>query len=341
MLWAILQSPKTTDGGATWFSQAGGVETSWRNVVATKLGTTEPNQQVIICGHFDDTSELPLNQAPGSDDNGSGATGVIEAARVLAQKDFKKTVKFCLWTGEEQGLFGSAQYAADVAARGDSIMGVFNYDMIAFDGNNDNSIELHCGTMPSSLTLGNLFQGVVNDYGISLSPEILTWNSTDRSDHASFWDYNYPAMLGIEDFGNDFNPYYHTTNDNMTHIDTLLFTNYVKAATASVATLAIIDTTSESVPENGEIPSAFALHQNYPNPFNAETSISFSITAQSDINLSIYDLLGRKVATLLSGPLDAGTHSVTWNAGKFASGVYLCRLQSGDKSVSTRMLLLK
>jgi hypothetical protein len=213
--------------------------------------------------------------------------------------------------------------------------------MIAWDGNGDNSVELHCGTMASSLVLGNLFNDVVTDYNISLAPDILTWQSTDRSDHASFWDYNYPAMLGIEDFSSDFNPYYHTTNDNMSHIDTALFTNYVKAGIGAMASLGVIDTTGEAVWDDGGVPRSFTLLRNYPNPFNSSTLISFDLRNKSDIDLAVYDLLGREVTTLASGPMEAGSHSVTWNAAGFASGVYLCRLRIGERSTATRMMLVK
>jgi aminopeptidase YwaD len=332
---------KTIDGGITWQNQNAGIETAWRNVVATKPGTTQPGRQVIICAHYDDTSEMPSNRAPGADDNGSGATAVIEAARILSAGEFEKTIKFCLWSGEEQGLLGSAAYAAEAAARGDTIAGVFNYDMIAWDGNGDNSVELHCGTMGSSLVLGNLFGGVVTDYNIALAPDILTWQSTDRSDHASFWDNNYPAMLGIEDFSSDFNPFYHTTSDNMSHIDTVLFTSYVKAGIGAAASLSVIDTTGEAVGDDSQVPRSFMLLRNYPNPFNSSTLISFSLQDKGDIDLTIYDLLGRKVTTLASGPMEAGSHSVSWNAGRCASGIYLCRLRTGETSEVARMMLVK
>jgi photosystem II stability/assembly factor-like uncharacterized protein len=332
---------KTTDGGNSWHNQNAGVVTAWRNVIGTKPGTTQPGQQVIICAHYDNTSEMPNIRAPGADDNGSGATAVVEAARVLASRDYQKTIKFCLWSGEEQGLLGSAAYAAEAAYRGDTIVGVYNFDMIAWDGNGDNSVELHCGTMASSLILGILFDSVVTDYNISLAPDILTWQSTDRSDHASFWDNNYPAMLGIEDFSSDFNPYYHTTGDNMTHIDSLLFTSYVKAVVGAAAALGVIDTTGEAVWDGKEIPRSFMLLRNYPNPFNSATLISFNLPNRTDVDLAIYDLLGRKLITLESGPMEAGSHGITWDAAGCASGVYLCRLRAGRSSEVERMTLIK
>jgi photosystem II stability/assembly factor-like uncharacterized protein len=332
---------KTTDGGSSWVSQAGNIDTDWLNVIATKPGTTQPGQQVILCAHYDDTSEMPSSRAPGSDDNGSGATAVIEAGRIFARTDFRKTVKLCLWSGEEQGLRGSAAYASDAADRGDTIVGVINFDMLAWDGNGDDSIEIHVGNLASSLALSNTFDSVLINYAVPLNREKLTWNANRSSDHASFWDNNFPAIMGIEDHSGDFNPYYHTTNDNMTHIDSTFFKNFVKAGVGAVATLAIIDPTNEGVSEDGVMPLEFTLNQNYPNPFNATTLISFNLFNKADIDLSIYDLLGRKVATLISGPIEAGAHAITWNAGSFASGIYLCRLHAAGHDSAMRMLLVK
>ena len=337
---------KTINGGVSWEQQVDGVESSWLNIVGTKPGTVTPSQQVIVCGHMDNTSEQAQVRAPGSDDNGSGTTGVIEAARIFAGIPFEKTIKFCLWTGEEQGLLGSEVYAAEAEVRGDTIVGVFNFDMIAWDGNSDGSIELHCGTMPSSQDIGHLFEDVITDYNIALDAEFLTWNSTDRSDHASFWDHSFPAILGIEDFSSDFNPYYHTTNDNMSHVNEGMFEEFVKAAIGSAATLAILDTVLVSVDEDVEIPGTFELAQNYPNPFNPATTISFTLTSAADVKLEIFDILGRVVCALADGPMAAGKHQFDWDgktlSGEIASsGIYFARLKSAEKSASIRMSLVK
>ncbi|HEY6952442.1 MAG TPA: T9SS type A sorting domain-containing protein [Bacteroidota bacterium] len=90
---------------------------------------------------------------------------------------------------------------------------------------------------------------------------------------------------------------------------------------------------------SGAVPAAYALFQNYPNPFNPTTTITFSIAKFSIVNLKIYDLLGREVATLANGAMSAGLHEVTFDASKLASGVYFYQLRAGD-FVSTRKLLL-
>lgn len=89
------------------------------------------------------------------------------------------------------------------------------------------------------------------------------------------------------------------------------------------------------------IPSEFVLHQNYPNPFNPETKIKFEIPELAKVNLSIYDLLGQKVAELYNGSMDAGVHEVTFSAANFSSGVYIYKLSAGEYSVSKKMSVLK
>ena len=94
------------------------------------------------------------------------------------------------------------------------------------------------------------------------------------------------------------------------------------------------------------VPAAFSLAQNYPNPFNAVTSIRFSLKSDGEACLSIFDLLGRKVTVLQSGRLTAGDHIFTWNgtdqsANSVTSGVYFYRLDSGEGTLTRRMVLLK
>jgi GH35 family endo-1,4-beta-xylanase len=89
------------------------------------------------------------------------------------------------------------------------------------------------------------------------------------------------------------------------------------------------------------IPGAFALSQNYPNPFNPATSISFQLTASSVVRLTVYDALGRFVATLVEGEQPAGSHTITWNAQNFPSGIYVYRIMAGNQVDSKKMLLMK
>ncbi|HXF99924.1 MAG TPA: T9SS type A sorting domain-containing protein, partial [Bacteroidota bacterium] len=88
-----------------------------------------------------------------------------------------------------------------------------------------------------------------------------------------------------------------------------------------------------SVQENGApVPSEVMLSQNYPNPFNPKTSLSISLPGEARVDLSVYDLTGRKVLTLMQTTLPAGTHRVAVDGAGLASGVYFCRLQARSTS---------
>jgi hypothetical protein len=96
--------------------------------------------------------------------------------------------------------------------------------------------------------------------------------------------------------------------------------------------------------ENGSqstIPNTFALYQNYPNPFNPTTAISYQLPAVSDVRLSVFDLLGREVATLVNEELSVGTHRATWDASTFPSGVYFYRLNAGSFSATKKLILMR
>ena len=88
-------------------------------------------------------------------------------------------------------------------------------------------------------------------------------------------------------------------------------------------------------------PGDFYLGQNYPNPFNPRTVIGYQLPASSHVDLSIYNLLGQKVATLVSERQSAGAYKVEWDAGKHSSGVYLCRLHAGSHIQTKKMILIK
>jgi hypothetical protein len=88
-------------------------------------------------------------------------------------------------------------------------------------------------------------------------------------------------------------------------------------------------------------PREFSLAQNYPNPFNPTTNFQFSIAYFGLVKLSVYDMLGREVATLVNGDLQAGDHQVTFDASRLASGEYYYKLQTGGTSLVRKMLLLK
>ncbi|MEW6511091.1 MAG: T9SS type A sorting domain-containing protein [Bacteroidota bacterium] len=91
----------------------------------------------------------------------------------------------------------------------------------------------------------------------------------------------------------------------------------------------------------GNLPTEFALGQNYPNPFNPSTRIAYQIPVGSEVNLTVFDLLGRPVATLVDGRKSPGHYQIGFDAGSLASGVYLYRLTAGSFAQTRKMMVIK
>jgi hypothetical protein len=87
--------------------------------------------------------------------------------------------------------------------------------------------------------------------------------------------------------------------------------------------------------------TTYSLSQNYPNPFNPTTTIEFTLPETQNVKLIVYDVLGREVARLVDGRLQAGAHNVTFKAAQHASGMYFYRLEAGDFVQTKKLMLLK
>jgi hypothetical protein len=109
----------------------------------------------------------------------------------------------------------------------------------------------------------------------------------------------------------------------------------------------IIDQAPVSAPDDDPVlPDEFALYQNYPNPFNPSTTIKYYLPRAADVQMDIYNILGRKVRTLITDHVKAGYHSIMWDGNDshgqpVSTGVYFYRLRADDLIRTEKMLLLK
>jgi hypothetical protein len=312
--------------------------TLWgRNVYALQTGTEHPGQIYILCAHYDDKPWGSV--APGADDNASGTAAVLEAARILSKHQTSYSILYALWDREEQGLIGSSYYAAEAATRGDSILGVINLDMIAWDSNSDMVMDIHTKDIANSLTLSDTVQIVNALYGIGLYPVFKNPGST-ASDHASFWNHNFSALMLIESYPGDFNAYYHSVYDQITEFNNIFFVKNSKLALGTISVLAGVRAETGILPTEGII-SQFSLGQNYPNPFNPVTTIRYSLPSMSPVVLEVFDMLGRRVETLVREIQPTGEHTVQWNASGNPSGMYVYRLIASNFTTTKIMGFLK
>ena len=110
---------------------------------------------------------------------------------------------------------------------------------------------------------------------------------------------------------------------------------------ASVVTLSVILDVLTGIDKENSIPTEYSLYYNYPNPFNPSTTIKYDLPKQSIVTLKIYDILGAEIATLVNTEQTAGRYKVEWNADRYASGIYIYRLQASDFVSVKKMLLVK
>lgn len=212
-----------------------------RNIIATQLGKTNPNDIYIVCAHYDTVADYC------ADDNATGTAAVLEIARILSEQCLENTIIYALWDEEEIGLRGSAHYADIAAANGDNILGVLNMDMIGYDGNNpgtpgDNNFDIDYRNIAGSAAMKDDIVLVSNTYSFDLN--VVEVNpGTTFSDHASFWfagngttDAFSAVLVGENWENNDETPFYHTSEDRASTLDFQYFNEIVKLVTAYMAT---------------------------------------------------------------------------------------------------------
>jgi len=98
---------------------------------------------------------------------------------------------------------------------------------------------------------------------------------------------------------------------------------------------------SPSSIEGSNVPVTTALYQNYPNPFNPTTAIRFDLAAAGNVKLNVYNYNGQLLQSLVNGTMNAGVHSVNFDASSLSAGVYYYTLEAGNSIMSNKMILVK
>jgi hypothetical protein len=200
------------------------------NVEATLNGTDETSDEIyIICAHYDTVS-----LGVGADDDTSGTAAVLIAASIMSQYQFNHTIKFVAFSGEENGLLGSAVYAAEAASQGWNIVGVLNCDMISYaittsDGNNLIVFE-----NTESEWLYTYTNGINTEYSDYIDLTLHHGGWTWGSDHNSFEDEGYDALFYFEYTET---PYYHESGDTIAHINATYAVKNIRLILATLAEL--------------------------------------------------------------------------------------------------------
>lgn len=216
------------------YTDSGSSAITGKNIIAEITGTRYPDESIIICAHLDN---MPSSgKAPGADDNASGSTGVITAAEIMSNYSFERTVRFILFTGEEQGLLGSDAYTKTLEGTGKKVVGVLNLDMIGND-TGAHTVNLIVSEYKNETFITDTFSDIVENYGLSSSLNLnITASIPAYSDHIRFRGHNIPAVLCTE---GDISPFYHKENDTVENIDISFISNITKASVGTIAALAV------------------------------------------------------------------------------------------------------
>ncbi|MBK7298419.1 MAG: M28 family peptidase [Flavobacteriales bacterium] len=225
---------------------------------------------------------------------------------------------FGFWDEEEQGLVGSAFWAGSQAANDVVIKGVVNMDAIAYDGNADRKARVHVRPIANSLDISDTVVAVLDRYNFDIDL-IVTNPGATYSDHASFWNEGYGAVLMIEEFTNDGNPTYHTQNDRVEFFDVPYYEELAKLSIASFAILAIPYGLPTAVSEIAvSKPTLFA----FPNPASVDAQLWLDVPVSDRYSIRLVDALGKEVALLHDGVLAQGKHVIQLPMASVAPGTY-------------------
>ena len=201
---------------------------SGSNIEATIPGSDPNSDEIyIVCAHYDSVSG-----SPGADDDGSGVVAAMTAAYIMRDYTFNHTLRFVTFSGEEQGLLGSHEYAEEAYNNGDNIVGTLNADMIGFAITHTHGSQIKVYNNDASDWLYDFTESVSQQYFDYIDLITLDTGYTWGSDHNSFWDVGYDALF-YHEF--EFNDFYHSPEDNITNMN---ITYAVKGSRLVLATLA-------------------------------------------------------------------------------------------------------
>jgi hypothetical protein len=119
------------------------------------------------------------------------------------------------------------------------------------------------------------------------------------------------------------------------------YTMFDSASTSNTFLITFVRSVIGIHPISEIVPSVYFVSPNYPNPFNPSTTIKFGLPKNSFVNISIYDILGQKVSVLVNEQMKAGEYVADWNASNFTSGVYFYKIEAGEFTKTSKMMLIK
>lgn len=295
------------------------------NIIVTKQGTKYPNIYLIVCGHYDTIT------GTGTNDNGSGVSVILEAARLLKNVPTEYSIKFINFSGEEQGLLGSAHYVSSVVNATSpkmSIRLVLNIDEVGgIKGKTNDTItcERDESNSPSSnnATSNTFTQQLMNC--VKLYSTLKTNLSyAYASDYMPF-QANGEIITGLFEYNET--PYAHTANDTFANLDPVYIYNIAKATTGAIQHFAVAGQML-GVDSAKELETSFTL---YPNPAKDFLQLEFPNSKNQNFTFTMTSLEGKM--------LSKTENKTKIDISKLPKGVYLGTLNIGEKQVTKKIIV--
>ena len=303
---------------------------SSKNLIVTKTGTVYPNKFVIICGHFDSIN------GPGTNDNGSGTSIILEAARILKNVPTEYSIRFIHFSGEEQGLLGSSRYVSQVVNGTIPKMDiklVINLDQVGGLASKANTKLYHDKDQSSPTSNNAAAATAVQELAnctLLYSPLSVEYDNAENTDYVPFQQ-NGEIITGYFEYEGGYNnPYVHTANDLYANMDPVYVFNIGKAAIGAVQHFAVASTTALAV-EESSISKKMESVEFYPNPASKVLNLKIDNNIKT-FKVEITDLSGKHILTSENqSQIDITT---------LKPGVYFARVISADQQ-STRKIIVQ
>ncbi len=227
---------------------------TYQNVIGTALPHTQPFQSappLILAAHFD-----TVPGSPGADDNASALAVILQVARHVRGRILARPIRFIAFNLEEENLLGSSAYTALLRKNGEAIQGAIVLECVGYASHQQNSQTIPPGVPIAVPTIGNFLAVVGNEQSHALTgsvvqamkphlpivPLVVPGNGqklpdTRRSDHTSFWEEGFPAVM-LTDTANFRNPHYHRPTDTLDTLNLDFIVSVAEGLMAAVIELA-------------------------------------------------------------------------------------------------------
>lgn len=300
-----------------------GLSGTSKNLVVTKTGTLYPNTYVIVCGHFDSVN------GPGVNDNGSGTSIMLEAARILKDVPTEYSVRFIHFSGEEQGLLGSSHYVNNVVNATTPKMNirlVLNLDQVGGAAGMVNN-TVYCDVDQSLPTSNNAAsQSMANQLAACTSlysPLQTVFGPAYASDYVPF-ENNGEVITGFYEYNHS--NFAHTQNDTFANMDPVYVFNIGKAAVGAIQHFAIASNSLATQEVNNDAGLLV-----YPNPAKNVINLAWNGIQSKNYKVELINVEGRV--------LFQGENIKQVSVENIPSGTYFLNVRSDGQHVTKKVII--